>query len=94
MATIDLVVKASKETHDVGVLIKKLVLALKAKKPLVQVAAEELKSLSDAVSGIDELDDEAKADLVASISAIYVPISEMARELLVKPATEAAPSGN
>lgn len=83
-------VMVEKEASEIGELLRDLVLAIKAKKPLATIAAEEFPALVKAVEGVDQLGAESKEDLLAFVRAFSLPVEEAAMAFL-KPAAAAAP---
>jgi hypothetical protein len=76
MSKITISVEVSKETHEVGTLVSDLLKAIKAKKPIVQIAAEELPALAKAIDGIEQLPAEMKEDKAAFMKAVMNPLSD------------------
>lgn len=85
MATIDKAVKVSKESEDVAKLVSDLVVAFKAKKPLAQVAAEELPALATAIDGVGQIGAESKEDLEAFLNTWALMGAKVAAALLTQP---------
>lgn len=91
MATLDINVKVSKEAYELADGIKGLAVAIKtaiadgwdmnSDLPALMSAVI---ALAPAVQGIDQLDDEAKADIAAFSKALALPLADMIVELIKK----------
>lgn len=84
MAKIDVTVSVEKETYEVGKLLADVVLALKAKKGLAEIAASELPALMAAIDGIALVPTEFADDAGAFLSAALIPVSQALGALLKK----------
>ena len=62
MALIKLEVEVPKEMNDVKEFLVKLIVDIKAKKPITELIAGSLPGLISAVEGYDQIDDEAKLE--------------------------------
>lgn len=82
------IVMVEKEASEIGELLRDMLLAIKAKKPLATIAAEEFPALVKAVEGIDQLGAESKEDTLAFVNAFLLPVEEAAVAFL-KPAPAA-----
>lgn len=90
MAKMDITISVEKETYEVGKFIAEVLMAVKAKKPVAQIAAEELTALSAAVDGIQNVPTEFQEDQAAFMKAILNPVSDAVGALLKKDAVAAA----
>lgn len=77
MAVVKKEVDYAKECGDVMVLVVEVVKHFKAGKGLAE-ATELLDELMGAISGVDQVDDEWKADKVAVLNAVLVHAGELA----------------
>jgi phosphoglycerate dehydrogenase-like enzyme len=75
-------VEYAKEIDDVMVMIIELVKDLKAKKGVAELAAENLPNLMNAMSGLDQLDEELAASKSVAMSTIGFRVGELAGELV------------
>lgn len=75
-------VEVSKETHEVGVLVAGVIKAIIQKKPIAQIAVEELEALKTAVDGVTSIPAEPKEDPKAFGLAVCLPILDVVGELL------------
>lgn len=82
METVKVEVSVSKEAYDLGLCIKELALAIKAKKNLLEILSSEFASLHKAIEGIDKLPAEMKADPAAFTMALLIPIEEAVMEMV------------
>lgn len=87
----EITTKVSPETHDAGKLLGDILKGLFAKKPITEIAVGELAQLKETVDGILELPAEAKANAMASLRAIIIPLSE-SLEGIVNKALNPAPA--
>jgi hypothetical protein len=94
MAKMEITVSVEKETYEVGKFMAEILMSIKAKKPIAQIAAEELTALSAAVDGIQNIPAEFSEDQAAFMKAVLNPVADAVGALLKKdPAAPAqAPS--
>lgn len=88
---IEVPVKVSKDANEIGVLLKNVILAIKAKKPTMQIVAEEFKDLTTAIEGMDNLGPDAKADMAAFVNGFVLPVEEAALQFLAPAPAAATP---
>lgn len=91
MAKIKIEVEVSKESYEVFKLLGDVVAGLAAKKPIAQLAAEELPALAAAVDGIQNAPQEFKDDLAASLKSAMLPVSDAVASLLAPKQSAPAP---
>ena len=77
-------VEFAKEMDDVGAFLEQIVADAKAGKSIPEIAAGSLTGLVNAVSGIDQADDEAKANLKVACQTIGFRVGGIAA-ILVAP---------
>ena len=77
-------VEYCKEVDDVAVLLSAIVADAKAGKPVAEIASGNLQKLVDAVAGVDQIDDEAKANRKVFMQTIGYRTGELADALLPK----------
>lgn len=82
-------IEVPKEFDDVLLLVLELVRDLKDKKELAVVASENLPNLMNAIQGVDQIDDELKADLPAFLKAASSRAVDIAALFLEKKEGEA-----
>jgi hypothetical protein len=87
---IEVTSKVSKDLYEVSKLAAGLIAALAAKKPLAEVAAQELPALMVAVDGVSNIPADAKESLGASIRAAILPLSDAIEALVA--GKQAAPA--
>lgn len=91
MAKMQITVDVEKDTYEVGKLISDILIGLKNKKPIAQIAGEELSALSAAVDGIQNVPGEFAEDHAAFLKSIMNPLSDAVGELLKKQPAQATP---
>lgn len=74
----------AKEVDDVAVLLVSIVKDVRAGKSAPEIGAGNLTKLMDAIAGIDQMDDEAKANRAALISTIGYRMGELVDAVLPK----------
>ncbi len=72
----EITVSVSKETHEVGVVVGNLLKAIKDKKAVADIVSSELAAVFTAVEGVEKAPAEAKENLLASVNAIQLPVTE------------------
>jgi hypothetical protein len=82
MALIKLEVEVPKEMNDIREFIVKLIVDIKAKKPLAEIGASSLPGLIASIEGYDQLDEEAK--MKESYNLYGLLVADIAKALLVK----------
>lgn len=82
-------VEISKELDDVLALIENLVIAIKAKKSITEIAAGELSDLVNAVAGIDQVPGEISDSRHAALQTIGLRLGSISDALLGVPAPAA-----
>ena len=75
-------VQVAKELDDLGVLLVGLVKDLKAKKPLAELASSNLPALINAMSGIDQVDDELKNNKDVAYATLGSRVGELTAALV------------
>jgi len=58
MAIVKVEVELAKEVDDVGLFLAELVRDIRAKKPATAIMAENIVNLTNAIAGVDQVDDE------------------------------------
>lgn len=90
MAKQTIQVEVEKETLDVGLLLAGLIKSVKAKKPVAQIAAEELQDLVKAIDGIEQVPAEYKEDKAAFMKAVLIPVSDAVASLMTESPSQPA----
>jgi len=73
----DVAVKCPKELNDIRKAVVGIVKDIKAKKDLVSIAGGNLQALSDAIAGLEQLDDELKEALPEAVACLGVMAGEI-----------------
>lgn len=60
----------AKEVDDVGMFLAELVRDIRAKKPIADIMAENIMNLTQAISGVDQVDDEWEANRRVALMTI------------------------
>ena len=81
----DRTVKIAKEIDDVGLAIVEIIHDIKAKKPITEIAGENLQNLVAMVNGIDLVDDEYEANRRVAMATMGYRTGEMADALMPAP---------
>lgn len=85
-------VEFAKEIDDVGAFLEQIVVDAKNGKSIAEIAAGALTGLVNAVSGIDQADDEAKANLKVALQTIGSRLGGIAA-VLVSPKSGGSAGG-
>lgn len=75
-------VDIAKEVDDVGRLLVELVADIRAKKSVTEIAGENIQNLIDAINGIDQVDDEIKANRKVVMATIGARTGELADAII------------
>ena len=82
METLKVEVVVAKEAYELGVCLKEIALALKAKKNVLEILTTEFAALQKAVEGIDKIPAEMKADAAAFGMALLLPLEQAVVEMV------------
>jgi len=84
-------VKCPKEINEIRVALVALVEDIKAGKDLVLIAGENLQSISSAIAGLDQIDDEIRETLPESVQCLGLMAGEIIGLLMKKDEVPAQP---